>query len=128
MVVDDDEQYLEMTSRVLRRAGYEVVTRCDVIGTSSAVAAEQPDVMLCDLNMPLIDGDRLVPLIQRAPNPPYIVMYSGLDAQTLEDRAHRCGADASIHKGIGAKQFLERMAHCVACASAARALRAGLAR
>ncbi len=128
LVVDDDELYLKMTSRLLRHAGYEVVSRSDVIGTSFAVAAERPDLVLFDLNMPLIDGDRLVPLIQRSlSDPPYIVLYSGVDEQVLKDRAEQCGADASIPKGLGADQFLERIAHCFARASAARTMREGLA-
>lgn len=37
LVVDDDEQHLRMTARVLSHAGYAVVARSDVIGTSFAV-------------------------------------------------------------------------------------------
>jgi CheY-like chemotaxis protein len=112
LVVDDDEQYLKVTARVLRSAGYEVVSRSDVLGTSFAVVSERPDMVLCDLNMPLVNGDRLVPLIQRAlVEPPYIVLYSGIDEKLLEARSLACGADGSIPKGLEPAQFLERVAH-----------------
>ncbi len=127
LVVDDDEQYLKMTARVLRHAGYAVVTRSDVIGTSFAVASERPDMVLFDLNMPLINGDRLVPLIQRSlAEPPFIVLYSGIDEKELEKKAVDCGANGSIPKGLDTTQFLERVAHWFARAAAARALREGV--
>jgi DNA-binding response OmpR family regulator len=124
LVVDDDEQCLKMTARVLRHAGYAVVTRSDVIGTSFAVASERPDMVLFDLNMPLINGDRLVPLVQRSlVNPPFIVLYSGVDEKVLEKRAADCGANGFIPKGLGPTEFLERVAHWFSRASEARALR-----
>jgi CheY-like chemotaxis protein len=127
LVVDDDAQSLKVTARLLRKAGYDVVTRADAIGTSFAVASEKPDLVLFDLNMPPIDGDRLVHLILRAlVDPPFIVLYSGIDAKQLEQRALACGADASIPKSIEPAQFLERVAHCFERAAAARALREGV--
>jgi DNA-binding response OmpR family regulator len=127
LVVDDDEQALRVTARVLRGAGYDVMTRSDAIGTSFAVASERPDLVLFDLNMPPINGDRLVQLILRAlVEPPFIVLYSGVDTKELEQRALACGADGSIPKGLESAQFLERVEHCFERAAAARALREGI--
>jgi DNA-binding response OmpR family regulator len=124
LVVDDDEMYLKLTARLLRGAGYDVVTRSDVIGTSVAVKSERPDLVLIDLNMPLINGDRLVPLIRRArTDPPFIVLYSGIDAVLLEQRAADCGADTWIQKGHAPSRFLERIADCFKRAAAVRAVR-----
>ena len=111
LVIDDDVQSLKLTARMLRSAGYEVVTRSDVIGTSFAVASERPHVVLIDLNMPALDGDRLAPLIQRAvANPPPIVLYSGVSDKVLRERALACGASATIPKGLAPELFLERVA------------------
>ncbi len=111
LVIDDDPQSLKLTARMLRSAGYEVVTRSEVFGTSFAVASERPNVVLIDLNMPALDGDRLAPLIQRSvPNPPPIVLYSGLSEKVLRERALACGASATIPKGLAPELFLERIA------------------
>ena len=128
LVVDDDERYLKMTERLLRSVGYEVVTRADVLGTSFVVTSERPDVVLVDLNMPMVNGDRLVPLMTRNRfEPPYfspyVVLYSGVDEKVLAHRAEECGADASIPKGLEPKEFLARLAHCFSKAAAARELR-----
>lgn len=124
LVVDDDEQYLSLTARMLRSAGYEVVTRSAVIGTANAVLLEQPDIVLIDLNMPLISGDRLTPIIQRSTaNPPLLVLYSGVEEKVLKQRARGCGADAVIPKGLPPQQFLQRVADLMGGAASARALR-----
>lgn len=110
LVIDDDDQSLKMTARMLRGAGYEVVTRSDVIGTSAAVAAHRPQMVLIDLNMPTINGDRLTPLVRRALNkPPLVVLYSGAADHELRERAAACSADAAIPKGLTPEQFLARV-------------------
>jgi len=128
LVVDDDELYLKVTERLLRSGGYEVVARSEVLGTSFVVSSERPDVMLVDLNMPMVDGDRLVPLVTRGRfEPPYfspyVVLYSGVEERALARRAEECGADASIPKGLVPKDFLARVAVCFTRAAAARELR-----
>jgi len=130
LIVDDDEQHLRMTERLLRSAGYDVVTRTGVLGTSFVVTSERPDVVLVDLNMPMVNGDRLVPLMTRGRfEPPYIspyvVLHSGVEANELERRARECGADACIPKGLAPKQFLALLADCLVKAAAALELREG---
>jgi two-component system, OmpR family, response regulator len=111
LVIDDDEQYLRLTGRLLRGAGYDVLTRSESIGTCAAVTAEDPDVVLIDVNMPSVDGDRLAPLIQRCTGVrPIVVLYSGMDVVSLQRRAKACGADAAIPKGLLPEQFLAHVA------------------
>jgi two-component system response regulator PrrA len=128
LIVDDDEQSLRVTERLLRSAGYDVVTRSDVLGTSFVVTSERPDVVLVDLNMPMVNGDRLVPLMTRGRfEPPYIspyvVLYSGVDTKVLERAARECGADDYIPKGLVPKNLLARVAECFVKAAAALELR-----
>jgi CheY-like chemotaxis protein len=115
LVVDDDEQYLKLTERLLLRAGYEVLTRSESLGTCGAVTEEAPDMVLMDMMMPSLDGDRLTPLIQRCTGVrPIVVLYSGMDPVEFEKRAKACGADASIPKGLLPAQFLEHVARAFA--------------
>jgi CheY-like chemotaxis protein len=111
LVIDDDAQYLKLTTRVLRSAGYEVVTRSEVIGTSAVVASERPDMVLIDVDMPALDGDRLALLIQRSmAHPPLLVLVSGINPKALAERALACGANAAITKEELPEQFLKRVA------------------
>jgi CheY-like chemotaxis protein len=125
LIVDDDEQYLKLTERLLRGAGYDVLARSESLGTCAAVTDEAPDMVLMDLMMPSLDGDRLTPLIQRCTGVrPIVVLYSGMDPDTFKKRAEVCGADASIPKGLLPDQFLEH----VACAFSTPRRDAGKAR
>jgi two-component system OmpR family response regulator len=111
LVIDDDEQYLKLTARLLREAGYDVLTRIESLGTCATVTAEDPDMVLMDLNMPSLDGDRLTTLIQRCTGvQPIVVLLSGMDPAAFEKRAKACGADAAIRKGLMPEQFLEQVA------------------
>jgi CheY-like chemotaxis protein len=111
LVVDDDEHYLKLTCRILRGAGYEVVARSEGIGTSAAVSAERPDLVLIDLSMPGLDGDRLATVIQRSvARPPLLVLHSGMNEGVVKERAAACGANATIPKGLPPETFLK----CVA--------------
>jgi CheY-like chemotaxis protein len=111
LVIDDDEQYLTLTARMLRSGGYEVLTRSEAVGTSAAVEADRPDLILIDLNMPALDGDRLASVILRfSVDPPRVVLYSGAAEKVLRERAAACGVHAVIPKGLPPEEFLERVA------------------
>jgi CheY-like chemotaxis protein len=115
LVIDDDEQYLKLTERLLRQAGYDVLTRSESLGTCATVTDEAPDMVLMDMMMPSLDGDRLTPLIQRCTVVrTIVVLYSGMDPAKFAQRVKACGADAAIPKGLLPDQFLEHVARAFA--------------
>ena len=56
LIVDDDPGVVEAFARVLRLEGYEVSTALDAQAALREVETSQPDVVLVDLRMPLMDG------------------------------------------------------------------------
>lgn len=64
ILVIDDEQYV---SRALRRtlAGEEVLMCASGFEGLATFARERPDVVLCDLNMPAMDGYEVIRRIKR---------------------------------------------------------------
>jgi CheY-like chemotaxis protein len=62
LVVDDEQVLCELVARMLREAGYEVVTACD--GETGldliATAAESFDLVVTDSRLPGISGRELV--------------------------------------------------------------------
>ena len=54
LLVEDDEMNRDMLSRRLTRNGYEVLLA--VNGQQGADMAKQPDLILMDLSLPVIDG------------------------------------------------------------------------
>jgi DNA-binding response OmpR family regulator len=115
LVVDDDEQHLKITERLLVSAGYDVSTRNDSLNTLALVTLEAPDMVILDVKLPSIDGDRMTPLVQRCTGVhPIVLLYSGLDPALLKERASACGAADWISKGTPPAEFLERVARAFA--------------
>jgi chemosensory pili system protein ChpA (sensor histidine kinase/response regulator) len=60
MVVDDSLTVRKITSRLLERAGYQVVTAKDGIDALEQLKEIAPSVMLLDIEMPRMDGFELL--------------------------------------------------------------------
>ena len=56
LLVEDHEELWEFLSRRLRRRGFEVVLAHDGQQALDQAAAEEPDLVLLDMNLPVMDG------------------------------------------------------------------------
>ena len=56
LLVEDHEEIWDFLSRRLRRRGYEVVLATDGQEGVDKAKSELPDVVLLDMNLPVIDG------------------------------------------------------------------------
>lgn len=56
LVVEDNEVNRDMLSRRLARKGHEVSIAVDGQEAIAAAGAEQPDIILMDMSLPVIDG------------------------------------------------------------------------
>lgn len=56
LLVDDNEMNRDMLSRRLVRRGFEVLCATDGEAAVRMAEAEQPDIVLLDMNLPGIDG------------------------------------------------------------------------
>ena len=56
LLVEDHEELWDFLSRRLRRHGFDVVLAHDGQQALDQVAAETPDIMLLDMNLPIMDG------------------------------------------------------------------------
>jgi CheY-like chemotaxis protein len=109
MIVDDDRTTLQVLGALLEGKGHSVVERETAIGTTQAILRESPDVVLLDVRMPGLSGDKLAELISgRSANPPLVVLHSASPKAELEQLAKRCGAAAGIEKSSDPKEFLKR--------------------
>lgn len=102
LMVDDDPSQLDMTSRQLRAEGFEVRTVSESLGVSLIVREFDPHVVLLDVDIPALSGDRLLPVLRKnlRGQAPALVLFSAKDPETLRRLAHDVGADAWIPKGL----------------------------
>lgn len=93
LIVDDDELHLYTTKELLQDDFIEVLTHKSWVGATNRLKEVQPDLVLLDVNMPALSGDKLVSIIK-----PYcdsittsIVFYSSNDEDSLREltKTHR---------------------------------------
>jgi two-component system alkaline phosphatase synthesis response regulator PhoP/two-component system response regulator VicR len=56
LAVDDEKHIVRLVQVNLERAGYQVLTAYDGIDALEKVKAEKPDMIVCDVMMPRMDG------------------------------------------------------------------------
>lgn len=79
-VIDDDRSMRWVLERALKKADMDVTTFSNGVGVMDELQREQPDVILCDIRMPGIDGlDLLRQITGRHPQLPVIIMTAHSD-------------------------------------------------
>jgi twitching motility two-component system response regulator PilG len=110
MVVDDDPTTLEVASALLEQRGHQVLKRTSSIGTTMAILREKPDVVLLDVNMPGLSGDRVAEVVspRMGKSVPMLILHSGSSREELEQLARRCGAQGILEKTGDPFEFIRR--------------------
>ncbi len=67
LVVDDDENILQMVSDALADR-YEVKTASDAVEAADQLQLQSFDLLVLDLNMPVLDGSELLEIFRVQPN------------------------------------------------------------
>ena len=101
LVVDDDEMHLQMARELLQDDRFEVITHHNGYGVPERVKALQPDLVLVDINMPGLSGDRLAQLLRDSDDTNHvpIVFYSSNDEDSLRKIVSTCDVQGYICKG-----------------------------
>ena len=100
LVVDDDDVARELLGSILRAAGHQVLELPSPIGVSRVAREKRVDVVVLDVFLPGMKGDRLAQLLRG--NAVFehlgVVLVTGDAALDLEQLAVRVGADAVVNK------------------------------
>ena len=67
LVVEDNEMNRDMLSRRLQRRGYEVVVSVDGEDGVSKAQSESPDIILMDMDLPVLDGWAATKMLKASP-------------------------------------------------------------
>ena len=107
LVVDDDRDIREMFTTALRQAGFEVRSAVDGIVALRQIEHRRPDVVVLDLNLPMVDGIAVheelnlrtdtqgLPVViitgteQESPFPAYATLRKPIDPDNLVDVVSR---------------------------------------
>lgn len=108
MVVDDSVTVRKVTSRLLERHGVRVITARDGIEALQALAEQQPDVLLVDIEMPRMDGFELVGRLRADPRLATIpvIMITSRTGERHRQRAMALGVSEFLGKPYQESQLL----------------------
>jgi len=93
LVVDDENNLRLVVQKEMTRQGHEVETASDGEAAWDALEQQDFDVLLCDINMPRLDGIALLRrLRERSQNPPEVIMITGQATVESAIEAMKLGA------------------------------------
>ena len=112
LAIDDDSMVREMVVRLLRIEGYDVIEAAYGQAGCAAGLSEKPNIILLDLNMPIMDGFQVLAKLKSNPETesiPVIVLTARIDMES-ERRCMQAGATDYIKKPWGPAELQERIA------------------
>ncbi|MDQ6787407.1 MAG: sigma-54 dependent transcriptional regulator [Acidobacteriota bacterium] len=93
LVVDDENNLRLVVQKEMSRQGHEVETAADGEAAWELLEQQDFDVLLCDINMPRLDGIGLLRRMrERSPNPPEVIMLTGQATVESAIEAMKLGA------------------------------------
>ncbi len=113
LVVEDNVLNRELTSALLRNDGYDVVVAQDGAEALMALGREQVDLMLLDIDLPFIDGHKLLQAVKEKGIDVPAIFLSGLPGEEPELRAFEIGAADFIRKPVKNNVLLARVARAL---------------
>lgn len=110
LVVEDNILNRELTSALLRNEGYDVAIATDGAEALMLLGRERVDLMLLDIDLPFIDGHRLLEAVKEKGIDVPAIFLSGLPGEDPELRAFDIGAADFIRKPVKNNVLLARVA------------------
>ncbi len=108
MLVDDDAIFRNVTNAYLESQGFEVIEAQNGLEALQQLRVRQPDLVLCDLSMPLLNGIEFVEEVSlEYPSLPLIAV-SGTDEMSDVAKALRFGIKDFLPKPIGNYKHLSQ--------------------
>ena len=111
LLVEDNEMNRDMLSRRLMRKGYDVVVALDGASGVDMAQSENPDLILMDMSLPIMDGWEATRKIKASPGTgtiPVIALTAHAMAKD-RDKALEAGCDDYDTKPVELTRLLEKM-------------------
>ena len=108
LAVDDSRTLRDMLANCLTGAGHEVRTACDGAEALKELRECGPDIVITDLNMPVMDGLDFIEAARAedAGRDLPLLLLTTETASELKERAKRVGATGWLTKPFSADQVL----------------------
>ncbi|MCX8023408.1 MAG: response regulator [Syntrophorhabdaceae bacterium] len=111
LVIEDNEQNLYLVSFILEKHGYDVIVAMDGQEGINKAFSEKPDLILLDIQLPVIDGHAVARQLRKnveLDNIPIIAVTSYAMAGDRE-KAIESGCNGYIEKPINPDTFMRQV-------------------
>ncbi len=108
LVIDDEENYRDIITMTLEFSGYEVFKATNGLDGLAAAKMHRPDVILCDINMPKMDGITLLGALKEEPEfagIPFIFLTGNSGTADMR-KGMQLGADDYLTKPFTTEELL----------------------
>lgn len=115
LLVEDCEQTRRLYERVLVEGGYRVAVAADGLEGVRKAESLAPDLIVTDLDMPVLDGLEAVARIRRSERTRTtpIVVLTGTAFRRCMLRAYEVGCNAFLVKPCRPRELLDVIAQCL---------------
>jgi two-component system chemotaxis response regulator CheY len=112
MIVDDSGSFRTVVKMALTKAGYEVVEACDGKDAVGKLDGRKYNVVVCDVNMPQMDGITFVKHLKASPAYKFtpVIMLTTESQESKKAEGKAAGARAWITKPFQPSQLVDAVA------------------
>ena len=121
LLVEDHQEISDFLSRRLQRRGHEVVVAEDGEEGLAKARSDKPDLVLLDMNLPVLDGWTVARTLKDNPGTQHIAIIA-LTAHAMagdREKALAAGCDDYHAKPVDFSQLLDQIGAALATRSAA---------
>jgi len=115
MIIDDSASLRQVVGIALTGAGYEVVEACDGRDALNQLTGRKFNLMLCDVNMPNMDGISFLKALRQLPAYKFtpVIMLTTEAGEDKKREGQAAGARAWVVKPFKPEQLLNAVAKLI---------------
>lgn len=109
LIVDDEVGVRELLTDALSLGGYDTLEAKDGMSALTLIRKQKPDLLIIDINMPIMDGFELLERVRESKNSVPAIMLTARKDRSDVSRGLRLGADDYVTKPFGLEELLLRV-------------------
>ena len=98
LIIDDEPSFVELIVEYFKGAGYDVRSALNLEDAIQAFRTQRPRVVLLDFNMPMVTGEKFLPILQNLNPSVRVIVVTGCIEEEVEEK----------FKGLGYYGFFEK--------------------
>jgi len=109
MIIDDEAGVRDLLGDALKLAGFETITAADAMIAQTLLRNTKPDLLIVDINMPMMDGFEFIERIRGNGDTTPALMLSARGDRADVTRGLTLGADDYVTKPFGLEELVLRI-------------------